>query len=138
MIPRRADWNRLCAVFGAELLHDVLDVDFHLLLGDRQQLADVPVPIASDDPPQEARSTRRRTAANGGNAEGIDRFDEKVIDGQERGDQGEKRRSGLRITSGDGDASTNSRSARPRKLWRFRRRDTPSAAETEKTARPYP
>src|SRR5215212_11793753 len=46
------DGDRLRAVAGAELLHDVLDVNLHGLLGDEELFGDVAVTVPARDQPE--------------------------------------------------------------------------------------
>src|ERR687893_2676707 len=46
------DGDRLRAVAGAELLHDVLDVNLHRLLGDGEPFGDVAVTVPARDQPE--------------------------------------------------------------------------------------
>jgi hypothetical protein len=47
--PLCCDGNGLCSIGGAQLLHDVLDVHFNRLLGDKEALANVSVSIPAHD-----------------------------------------------------------------------------------------
>src|SRR6516165_7312899 len=46
------DGNGLCSVLGAELLHDVFDVNLDRLRRDLETLADVAIPLALGNPPE--------------------------------------------------------------------------------------
>lgn len=47
--PARGDRNRLRAIVGAQLVHDVLDMHLDRILGDEQLRGDIPIPVARCD-----------------------------------------------------------------------------------------